>query len=142
MLAKSDVMLLLLFFGGLLLVGCEVDLTEIFNRKFKTADLIGEYKADAPEWEETLILNADMTYSQKFKYKGSDMVKENKGTWEIKDNRLDFKHLLFLRSFHEKDYNLDTTNLGGAQIRKSGERIIIFCGADLIEYQWESISKK
>jgi len=142
MLVKSDMLLLLLLFGGLLLAGCQVDLTETFNRKFKTTDLIGEYKADIAEWEEILILNANMTYSQKFKYKSNNMVKENKGTWELKDNRLDFKHMLFLRNFHEKDYNLETTNLGGCKIRKSGEKIIIFFGADLIAYQWESIPKK
>lgn len=141
MVAKSDMLLLLLLFGGLLLAGCEVDLTETFNRKFNTTDLIGEYKADIAEWEETLVLNAEMTYSQKFKYKGSNVVKENKGTWELKDNRLDFKHMFFLKSFHEKDYNLKTTDLGGCKIRKSGEKIIIFFGADLIEYQWESVRK-
>ena len=106
MLAKRDVMLLLVLFGGLLLAGCQVDLTETFNRKFKTAELIGEYKADIAEWEETLVLNADMTYSQKFKYKGSSMVKENKGTWELKDNLLEFRDILFLHDFYKKDYSL------------------------------------
>ena len=139
--AKSDVMLLLLLFGGLLLTGCEIDLTETFNRKFKAADLIGEYKADIAEWEETLVLNADMTYSQKFKYKGSNTIKENKGTWELTDNRLNFKDILFLRDFYKKDYTLQAVDLGGCKIRKSGEKIIILVAADLIEYQWESVRK-
>ena len=125
------------------MVSCDVDITETFNfRKFKPADLVGEYKADITEWEETLILNADMTYSQKFKYKGSNMVKDNKGTWELKDNRLEFKDILFLRDFYKKDYGLSAVDLGGCKIRKSGEKIIILVAADLVIYKWESIPKK
>lgn len=141
MVTKSDILLLPLLFGVLLLVGCEIDLTETFNRKFKAADLIGEYKADIPEWEETLILNADMTYLQKFKYKGGGMVEENKGTWKLKDNRLEFRNILFF-DFYKKDHRLRAVDLGGCKIRKSGEKTIIFCGADLVEYQWESVRKQ